>query len=137
MPLPEPLTALLSPDAYAHPAADIRLIETHISWVILAGEFAYKLRRPVNLGFLDFSDPERRHQDCRDEVRLNRRGCTTLYLGVVPITRAAGRVVCDGRGEVLDWAVRMRRLPQERMLASLLETGAVTFDMLGRLLSLA
>lgn len=133
--LPEPLAALLSPDAYAHPAADIHLIETHISWVILAGEFAYKLRRPVNLGFLDFRELERRRQDCLDEVRLNRRSCTTLYLGVVPITREAGRVRCDGPGVVLDWAVRMRRLPQERLLASLLEAGAVTFDLLGRLVA--
>ncbi len=133
MPLPAPLDALLLPEAYPHPAPDIRLIETHISWVILAGDFAYKLRRPVNLGFVDFRDLARRRQDCLDEVRLNRRSCAGLYLDVLPVSRDGPRIRLGGPGEVLDYAVQMRRLPEERVLARMLETGQVSFDMLGQL----
>lgn len=133
MPLPAPLDALLLPEAYPHPAPDIRLIETHISWVILAGDFAYKLRRPVNLGFVDFRDLARRRQDCLDEVRLNRRGCAGLYLGVLPVSRDGPRIRLGGTGEVLDYAVQMRRLPEERVLARMIETGQVSYNMLGQL----
>ena len=133
MPLPAPLAALLTAEAYPHPAADIRLVETHISWVILAGDFAYKLRRPLDLGFVDFRHLARRRQDCLDEVHLNRRTCAGLYLDVLPISSDGQRIRLGGPGEVLDYAVQMRRLPEERMLARLLEAGQASFDMLGRL----
>jgi hypothetical protein len=74
----EGISDLLRPEAFNHPAQALRLIETHISWVILAGDYAYKLRKAVNFGFLDFSTPEQRRADCEAEVRLNRRLCGTL-----------------------------------------------------------
>src|ERR1051326_6980616 len=115
---------LLRPSAFAHPAADIRLIETHISWVILAGDFAYKIRKPVNFGFLDFSTPEQRRADCQAEVELNRRLCPDLYLGVVDVVERDDGLLYMGRpGRPVEPAVKMRRLPEQRMLPILLERG--------------
>ena len=85
---PAPLIAgLLRPGSYDHPVGKIELIETHISWVILTGEFAYKIKKPVNLGFLDFSTLAKRRFYCEEEVRLNRRLTTDMYRGVVGIAR--------------------------------------------------
>lgn len=91
---------------------DARLIETHISWVLIAGPYAYKIKKPVNLGFLDFSTPERRRFCCAEEVRLNRRLAPDIYLSVEPVT-AAG---VGGPGEVLDWAVKMRAFDADATL---------------------
>src|SRR5688500_6037069 len=104
------------------------LIQTHISWVVLAGAYAYKVKKPLDLEFLDYSTPQKRLEACHREVALNRRLCPWVYLGVMPIS-AAG-VQPDGSRAVLDYAVRMRRLPQDRMLDVLLERGEVTAAML-------
>src|ERR1051325_109868 len=115
---------LLRSSAFAHSAADIRLIETHISWVILAGDFAYKIRKPVNFGFLDFLNVEQRRQDCEAEVELNRRPCPDLYLGVVDVVeRDDGLLYMGGQGRPVEPAVKMRRLPEQGMLPTLLERG--------------
>lgn len=97
-------------------ALDARLIETHISWVLLAGERAYKIKKPIDLGFLDFSTPERRRFCCAEEVRLNRRLAPKIYLDVVPITGPEAAAGIAGEGPVLDWAVRMRAFPAEATL---------------------
>ncbi len=116
---------LLDPAAYPWPVDEVRLIETHISWVYLAGDRVVKLKRPVELGFVDFRNPAKRKQACEDEIRLNRRLTTDVYLGVVPVT-ADG---VDGPGEPLEWAVVMRRLPADRMLDHLLEQGSAPADL--------
>lgn len=104
---------LLRPSAFPHPARDLRLIETHISWVILAGEFAYKIRKPVNFGFLDFSSHEQRREDCDAEVKFNRRLCPDLYLGVVDVVQRDDRLLyMAGPGRAIEPAVKMRRLPE-------------------------
>jgi aminoglycoside phosphotransferase family enzyme len=90
MALPDSLEALLSADAYPHPCGPIELIETHISWVILTGEFAYKLKKPVSFNFVDFSTLTRREHFCREEVRCNRSFAPALYLDVVPVTAEEG-----------------------------------------------
>jgi hypothetical protein len=84
----ELVAALRDPARYPHPAEAVELIETHISWVFLAGEYAYKVKKPVNLGFLDFSTLQARRFYCEEELRLNRRTAPELYLGVVPIACA-------------------------------------------------
>lgn len=89
----------------------MELKETHISWVFLAGELVFKLKKPVKFDFLDFSALELREQACRDELRLNRRLAAEIYLDVVPITEHGDRFQIGGSGEVVDWLVRMRRLP--------------------------
>ncbi len=105
---------LLDPAAYPHPVDRVRLIETHISWVILAGDYAYKVKKPVNLGFLDFSTLDKREHCCREEVRLNSRLAADIYLGVVPIAGSPPRI--EGEGPVLEWAVKMRAFPAEATL---------------------
>src|SRR5512139_627549 len=77
---------LQQPRCYTHPVTEIQLLETHISWVLLTGLYAYKIKKPLNLGFLDFSTLERRRQCCAEEVRLNRRLAPQLYLDVVAIS---------------------------------------------------
>jgi aminoglycoside phosphotransferase family enzyme/predicted kinase len=110
------IRALQKPKAYPHPAAEVRLIETHISWVFLAGEFAYKIKKPVNFGFLDFSTLERRRMYCAEEVRLNRRLAPDIYLQVVGITGSPDAACIDGAGPILEYAVKMRAFPADATL---------------------
>ena len=112
MPLPPHLERLLDPAAYQHPAASVRLIETHISWVFIAGDYAYKIKKPVDFGFLDFSTLAKRRFCCNEEIRLNRRLAPDIYLDVVPVTDAG----IDDTGDVHEWAVRMRAFPSDTTL---------------------
>jgi len=111
------IAALKQPDAYAHLVAEVGHVETHISHVLLAGPFAYKLKKPVDLGFVDFSTPERRRYFCDEELRLNRRLAPQLYLDVVAITGDDRTVRVGGRGAAIEHAVRMRRFPQGALLS--------------------
>ena len=111
------LEGLRDPAAYPHPAAPVEVRETHISWIFLAGEYAYKVKRPVALGFVDFSTLQRRRFYCEEELRLNRRLAPQLYLAVVPVRQGpAGLRVDAGAGEIVDYAVRMRRFPDDALL---------------------
>ena len=123
MDLPRLIAALSDPAAYPHPADAVDVRQTHISVVFLAGPFAYKLKKPVDMGFLDFTTLEKRRHFCDEEVRLNRRLAPAVYLGVAPIT-ADGRV--RGAGAVVEYAVEMVRLPGDRMLDEMLRRDAVT-----------
>jgi len=128
-PSPPPLIAgLLRPDAYPHAAPAPRLIETHISWVILAGDYAYKLKKPLDLGFLDFSTLDKRLSCCREEIRLNRRLAADIYLDVVAITGDAEAPRVGGDGPVLEWAVKMRAFPAEATLDREAELAAEQID---------
>jgi aminoglycoside phosphotransferase family enzyme len=124
---------MLRPEAYPHPADDLELHETHISWVILAGPYGYKIKKPVNLGFLDFSDVERRATDCTDEVRLNRRLCPDVYLGVCWLAERNGELFVGGDGRPVEPIVQMRRLPADGMLPHLLRNGAADADLAARI----
>jgi aminoglycoside phosphotransferase family enzyme/predicted kinase len=109
----------------------VECIETHISWVFLSRQFAYKLKKPVKFDFLDFSTPELRRQACEAEVRLNRRLARHVYLGVEPIVRQDGRrpvLALSGNGTPVDWVVKMRRLPAERALDQLIRAGQISAD---------
>ncbi|MDD5299622.1 MAG: AAA family ATPase [Gallionella sp.] len=136
---PPLIRALFSPACYDHAVTQIRLIETHISWVLLTGEYAYKIKKPVNLGFLDFSTLALRRQACADEVRLNRRLAPELYLGVVAITGSANAPHVDGQSanppteEAIEYAVKMRQFSPDATLDHLDgrgELGRVQIDML-------
>ncbi|MBF0586130.1 AAA family ATPase [Prosthecochloris sp. N3] len=118
--------ALRTPDAYPHCVKDITVVETHISLVFLTGEYAYKLKKPVNLGFLDFSTLERRRRFCRKELELNRRLCRELYLDVLPVTEDAGRVAIGGKGKIIDYVVKMKQFDRELELDRLLDSGKLT-----------
>jgi aminoglycoside phosphotransferase family enzyme/predicted kinase len=123
---------LMKPAAYPHPVERVRLVETHISWVLLTGSYAYKIKKPVNLGFLDFSSLEDRRHFCEEEVRINRRTTAELYLGVVPV----GRTPDGPRFGVeppVEFAVRMRQFPHEARLDRCLQAGRLDFENTRRL----
>ncbi len=122
---PRLIESLMRPDGYPHPVEQVEHIETHISHVFLAGRFAYKLKKPIDLGFLDFSTLERRRHCCDEELRLNRRLAPDLYLGVVPITGTADVPCIGGSGPVQDYAVQMHRFPQEALLSCQPLSGAL------------
>ncbi len=117
------INALLSPSVYDHTVNNIELLQTHISWVILTGDFAYKIKKPVNFGFLDFSTLEKRRHFCEEELRLNRRFAPQLYLDVIAITGSEGLPVINGTGEVQEYAVKMRQFPTESLLINMINAG--------------
>jgi len=124
---------LADPACYDHAVGRVQLIETHISWVLLTGEYAYKIKKPVNLGFLDFSTLALRQRACADEVRLNRRLAAETYLGVVAIAGNADAPQVNGQGEAIEYAVKMRQFPLDAVLDRLDERGelgAVQIDQL-------
>ena len=107
------IASLLRPEAYPHPTAAIKLRETHSAWVLLTGPYAYKLRKPVNFGFLDFSTPAKRRWFAREELRLNRRLSPDLYIDLVPV-------------QGIELAVRMRQFNEDNLLPAVLERGALS-----------
>ena len=119
---------LLRPDAFPHPTRGVELVQTHISLVFLADEFAYKIKKPVDFGFLDFTTSELRRHFCHEEVRLNRRLAPDLYLGVLPVFFDGERYTMKetSHGAVVDHAVWMLKIPQERLMKSLLARGELT-----------
>ena len=116
------IVALRDPACYPHPVDRVDVMETHISWVLLAGNYAYKLKKPVRLRFLDFSTLAARRRYCEEELRLNRRTAAELYLEVVPIARSAGGVAVSGPGEPVEYAVKMNRFASAA-LADAMEIG--------------
>ncbi len=119
---------LSKPSAYPHPVAEIEVRQTHISVVFLAGEYVFKIKKPVQLGFLDFSTLERRRHYCEEEVRLNRRLAPEVYLGVVPVARSGSSLRFEAQGEVVEWAVKMLRLPQHVTLQKRVQRDEVSVD---------
>ncbi len=119
------INQLLQPKTYDPPVEHCTLIETHISWVILAGPYAYKIKKSVNLGFLDFSTLEKRHFYCQEELRLNKRLAPALYMSVDPITGTFDHPQWGGDGEAIEYAVKMRAFPQEAQLDRLLASGTL------------
>ncbi|MBI5445372.1 MAG: AAA family ATPase [Deltaproteobacteria bacterium] len=133
MELAQILGALSAPDAYPHPVGTVEVRHTHISAVFLAGPYAYKVKKPVDLAFLDFTTLEKRRHFCLEEVRLNHRLAPRVYLGVVPISLTEGALRIDTPGEVVEWAVWMERLPDEAALGRLVERGAADGELLGEI----
>ena len=118
--------ALSVPSAYPEPAVKVDIAQTHVSFVFIAGDFVFKIKKPVDMGFLDFTTLEKRRFFCEQEVALNRRLSPDVYLGVVPITRENGIIKLGGTGTPVEYAVKMKRLPQDRMMDVLLPQHKVT-----------
>ena len=138
MQAPPLIAALMDADAYDHPVGEIRLLETHISWVILTGDYAYKIKKPVDLGFLDFSTLDKRRFYCEEELRLNRRLAPDAYLDVVPITGTLEQPVLGGQGDAIEYAVRMVQFAQDAQLDRVLRRGELEpqqLDTLARLVA--
>jgi aminoglycoside phosphotransferase family enzyme len=108
---------LKQPDAYEEAITEVKAVETHRSWVFLTGDYAYKLKKPVRSAFMDSSTVAARKYYCEEEIRLNRRLAGDVYLGTIPLTiDRAGKLELNGTGPIVDWLVKMRRLPSDRML---------------------
>jgi aminoglycoside phosphotransferase family enzyme len=116
--------ALMKPEAYEKDPGNIELIQTHISFVFLTRKLVYKVKKAVNLGFLDFTTLEKRRFFCEKELELNRRLCKDMYLEVVPINKADA-IKIKGEGKTVEYAVKMKRMPQEKMMSKLLEENKV------------
>ena len=109
--------ALGNPDLYEHPVGDISIIETHISWVILTGHYAYKIKKPVDFGFVDFTTLKKRLFFCEEELRLNRRFSNNLYLQTIAIHGEHSKPRFSGDGDIIEYAVKMREFPQHSLLS--------------------
>lgn len=123
--LPAFITFFLDPAHYDHPVSEVRLVQTHISYVLIAGDFVYKIKKPVDFGFLDFTTLEKRHHFCNQELLLNRRLCPDIYLDTVAVTRTDSGFAFNGSGEVVDYGVKMKTMPLDGMMADVIKTGGV------------
>ncbi|MEA5555036.1 bifunctional aminoglycoside phosphotransferase/ATP-binding protein [Nodularia spumigena] len=122
--LPVLIQQMLQPGFYPHKVTEpIQLIQTHISYVLLTGDYAYKLKKAVNFGFLDFSTLEKRKHFCQEELRLNQRGAAELYLEVLPVTMVDEQHHLAGTGKAVEYALKMRQFPQELLFSTLFEQG--------------
>lgn len=120
------LKSLLKTDSYPDPTTKVELLQTHVSWIFLTDSHAYKIKKPVDLGFLNFSTIDRRRFYCNEEIKYNRRLCPDIYEGVVELRETNGGASFRGSGRILDYAVKMKRLPAERMLDRLVMNNAVS-----------
>ena len=121
--LPPLIAALLEPQRYPFALQRVELVQTHISWVLLAGEFAYKIKKPLRLPFLDFSTLAQRHRFCVDELRLNQRFAPDIYLGVVGVFNTPTDPQWVGQGAPIEYAVKMKRFDESGRLDRLCERG--------------
>jgi aminoglycoside phosphotransferase family enzyme len=120
------VTALLNKAAYDHKTDNIELLETHISWILLTGKYAYKIKKPLNLGFLNFSTLKKRHFYCEKELQINSRLAPQLYLSVVTINGSKKKPCINGEGTIIEYAVKMRQFPQQMQLDRILDEGLLT-----------
>jgi aminoglycoside phosphotransferase family enzyme/gluconate kinase len=114
---------LKNPECYSHPVDQVRVVETHISWVVLTGFYAYKIKKPVKYSFVDFSTLEKRRWFCEEEVRLNRRLAPEVYLGIVPITGLPTNPHIDGQGTPFEFAVKMKQFSSDQEIHDILASG--------------
>ena len=128
--LPEMVRALMEPGIYPEPPSSVEMMQTQMSLVFLAGDYVYKIKKPVDLGYLDYTTLQKRKFYCQREVDLNRRLCPEAYLGVVNINQDKDVFSIDGKGKTLEYAVKMLNLPQDRMLNVLLPKGEATPEMI-------
>ena len=113
----EKISFLKKPETYPHPVEKIETKETHMSWVFLVNDFAYKLKKPVQFLLLDLHTLQARHHNCVEEMRLNKRLAGDIYLGVVPLVlNEEGKLQIEGKGQVIEWLVKMKHIPQEDLL---------------------
>lgn len=124
--LPSYIHYLQQESSYPHPATDISLVQTHISFVLLAGESVYKWKKPVDFGFLNFSTLEKRKYYCEQELQLNRRLCPNLYEELVTLNREGDSFSLNGSGEVLEYGIRMARMDEEKMMGRIMAAGELT-----------
>ncbi|MEN9225033.1 MAG: AAA family ATPase [Thermostichus sp. DRC_bins_24] len=137
--LPQLIQAMLDPAFYPHPVqAPIQLIQTHISYILLTGDYAYKVKKPLDFGFLNFTTLPQRQHFCQEELRMNQRGAPGIYLQVLPITQTDGQFQLNGAGACVEYTLQMRQFPQESLFSNLFERGELTaalMEELGRVVA--
>jgi len=121
--MPAHIQAFFRPESYPHPVTQIEMIQTHASWVFLAGPFAYKFKKPVDFGFMDFSTLAKRQYFCQQELKLNRRFAPALYLNVLPVYQHGGVFNLNGPGDIVDYCLKMARFEQSGLLDQKLAHG--------------
>ncbi|MBL7062479.1 MAG: hypothetical protein ISS54_07065 [Dehalococcoidia bacterium] len=121
--------ALLKPGAYPHNPQRIELVQTQMSFIFLTGDYVYKVKKPVDLGYLDYTTLEKRRFFCHQEIELNRHLCPDTYLEVASIVKREGQIHIGGKGETIEYAVKMRQLPRDQMMDNLLPLNRVTEGM--------
>jgi aminoglycoside phosphotransferase family enzyme/predicted kinase len=123
---PHLVETMIRPEFYPHRPDHVELIQTHISYIFIAGDYVFKVKKPLDFGFLDFTTLDKREFYCHEELRLNRRLAPKIYLDVVPICEdARGQLVLDNKGRIVEYAVKMLTLPREKMLKTLFQKGNV------------
>ena len=123
---PDLAQALLNPDCYPGTPSHIKLVQTSTSYVFLTGDFAYKIKKPVDPGYLDYTTLDKRHFYCKREVSLNRRLCPDIYLDTISINEGRDGLTVEGKGKTLEYAVKMKQMPASSMLNALLDTDDIT-----------
>ena len=133
--LPAFVTFLLQPEAYADRPASVKLVQTHISYVLITDHFVYKFKKPVDFGFLDFTSLTKRHHFCQQELLLNRRLCPSIYLDLVALTEKGGYFRLDSpdrleSSSIVEYGIKMKRMPEERMMANVIRARGLTPEMI-------
>ncbi len=119
------IRAMFRKETYDEEVSKIELVQTHISWVFLTGKYAYKIKKPVNFGFLDFSTLEKRRYYCYEEFRINKLLADEMYIEVVTINKKGDRIKIKGEGAVVEYAIKMKELPRDRIMNVLLKKNMV------------
>lgn len=127
------ITALQNPALYDHPVTGFQVIETHVSWVILTGSYAYKIKKPVDFEFLNYSTLDKRRYYCHEELRLNRFWAPEIYCGVVPIYGTSENPQFSAQGEIIEYAVKMKEFPQSVLFSALLARNGLTLELMDEL----
>ncbi len=123
--LPKLIQAMLDPSFYPHEAEKVQLAQTHISFVLLAGEYVYKVKKPVDFGFLNFTTLEKREHFCREELLLNRRLCPSLYLDVLAIYQGGDKFSLNPSADPVEYCLKMARMPEDKMMGNVIKAGAL------------
>jgi aminoglycoside phosphotransferase family enzyme/gluconate kinase len=132
--LPQAIAQMMEGDFYPHPVQEpVTLMQTHASFLLLTGDYVYKIKKSVNFGFLDYSTLEKRHHFCSEELRLNRQIAPELYLEVVAVTKTDRGLELNGEGEPIEYALKMRQFPQEALLIHQFEQGQLTQEQMEQL----
>lgn len=131
----EMLEAMQKPGTYDERVDAISMVQTHISWVFLTGDFAYKIKKPVNFGFLDFTTLEKRKRFCDMELKINSMFSPEIYIGVVPLKKSGSGLRFSGAGETIEYAIKMRQLPQEGLMNRLLDRNEIKTDVMDKIVA--
>lgn len=131
--LPDFINYFLDPTHFDHPVTEVKLVQTHISYVLIAGEFVYKFKKPVDFGFLNFSTLEKRGFYCAEELRLNRRLCEEIYLETMTVNKTADGFCFNGDGELVDHCLKMVKMDLDMMMGDVIGRGELTSDTLDKI----